>query len=193
MLFGSTRLSTCPYTVCSCLSGLCVLVGMVRWQSCVMLWPSELSWMLILQRNQWNQCCHLESFLLVRERQTLLQSHSMSMHTLWTDTVCYFLPIFTGSTDVVSCSVHGVRDPVTAALHIVLGMSLCSIYVRLSVKFNRSIVQSKNSEKCSWQFCLSQNELLKLLPLSNQLSKSCPRQLWWILPGLGLAISPLLF
>ncbi|KAF0026712.1 hypothetical protein F2P81_021449 [Scophthalmus maximus] len=26
-----------------------------------------------------------------------------------------------GSTDVVSCSVHGVRDPVTAALHIVLG------------------------------------------------------------------------
>ncbi|KAG7220949.1 hypothetical protein INR49_010198 [Caranx melampygus] len=26
-----------------------------------------------------------------------------------------------GSTDVVSCSVHGVRDPVTAALHIILG------------------------------------------------------------------------
>ncbi|XP_077472933.1 ceramide kinase-like protein isoform X2 [Stigmatopora argus] len=26
-----------------------------------------------------------------------------------------------GSTDVISCSVHGVRDPVTAALHIVLG------------------------------------------------------------------------
>ncbi|XP_014908520.1 ceramide kinase-like protein isoform X1 [Poecilia latipinna] len=26
-----------------------------------------------------------------------------------------------GSTDVVSCSVHGVRDPVTAALHVVLG------------------------------------------------------------------------
>ncbi|XP_037344510.2 ceramide kinase-like protein isoform X1 [Pungitius pungitius] len=29
-----------------------------------------------------------------------------------------------GSTDVVSCSVHGVRDPVTAALHIVLGHRL---------------------------------------------------------------------
>lgn len=29
--------------------------------------------------------------------------------------------MFAGSTDVVSCSVHGVRDPVTAALHIVLG------------------------------------------------------------------------
>ncbi|CAB1431560.1 unnamed protein product [Pleuronectes platessa] len=29
-----------------------------------------------------------------------------------------------GSTDVVSCSVHGVRDPVTAALHIVLGRYL---------------------------------------------------------------------
>uniref|UniRef100_A0A3Q2VLR8 Ceramide kinase-like n=1 Tax=Haplochromis burtoni TaxID=8153 RepID=A0A3Q2VLR8_HAPBU len=36
----------------------------------------------------------------------------------------------TGSTDVVSCSVHGVRDPVTAALHIVLGhlqqVDMCS-------------------------------------------------------------------
>lgn len=29
--------------------------------------------------------------------------------------------MFAGSTDVVSCSVHGVRDPVTAALHIILG------------------------------------------------------------------------
>uniref|UniRef100_A0A3B5QIU3 Ceramide kinase-like n=1 Tax=Xiphophorus maculatus TaxID=8083 RepID=A0A3B5QIU3_XIPMA len=36
----------------------------------------------------------------------------------------------TGSTDVVSCSVHGVRDPVTAALHVVLGhlqqVDMCS-------------------------------------------------------------------
>uniref|UniRef100_A0A8C5DDR8 Ceramide kinase-like n=1 Tax=Gouania willdenowi TaxID=441366 RepID=A0A8C5DDR8_GOUWI len=35
-----------------------------------------------------------------------------------------------GSTDVISCSVHGVRDPVTAALHIVLGhlqqVDMCS-------------------------------------------------------------------
>uniref|UniRef100_A0A4W6DHF6 Ceramide kinase-like n=1 Tax=Lates calcarifer TaxID=8187 RepID=A0A4W6DHF6_LATCA len=35
-----------------------------------------------------------------------------------------------GSTDVVSCSVHGVRDPVTATLHIVLGhlqqVDMCS-------------------------------------------------------------------
>uniref|UniRef100_UPI0037E7E14C ceramide kinase-like protein n=1 Tax=Semicossyphus pulcher TaxID=241346 RepID=UPI0037E7E14C len=35
-----------------------------------------------------------------------------------------------GSTDVVSCSVHGVRDPVTAAMHIVLGhkqlVDMCS-------------------------------------------------------------------
>ncbi|XP_070771327.1 ceramide kinase-like protein [Enoplosus armatus] len=35
-----------------------------------------------------------------------------------------------GSTDVVSCSVHGVRDPVTAALHVVLGhlqqVDMCS-------------------------------------------------------------------
>ncbi|XP_044072996.1 ceramide kinase-like protein [Siniperca chuatsi] len=35
-----------------------------------------------------------------------------------------------GSTDVVSCSVHGVRDPVTAALHIILGhlqqVDMCS-------------------------------------------------------------------
>lgn len=28
---------------------------------------------------------------------------------------------FTGSTDVISCSVYGVRDPATAAMHIVLG------------------------------------------------------------------------
>lgn len=33
----------------------------------------------------------------------------------------HHLHIFTGTTDVVSCSVHGVRDPVTAALHIILG------------------------------------------------------------------------
>lgn len=33
----------------------------------------------------------------------------------------HHLPFFTGTTDVVSCSVHGVRDPVTAALHIILG------------------------------------------------------------------------
>ncbi|XP_070694631.1 ceramide kinase-like protein [Pempheris klunzingeri] len=35
-----------------------------------------------------------------------------------------------GSTDVISCSVHGVRDPVTAALHIILGhlqqVDMCS-------------------------------------------------------------------
>uniref|UniRef100_A0A3P8V4W2 Ceramide kinase-like n=1 Tax=Cynoglossus semilaevis TaxID=244447 RepID=A0A3P8V4W2_CYNSE len=45
--------------------------------------------------------------------------------------VCLLLPlIFTGSTDVVSCSVHGVRDPVTAALHVILGhqqqVDMCS-------------------------------------------------------------------
>lgn len=33
---------------------------------------------------------------------------------------CYMVAL-SGSTDVVSCSVHGVRDPVTAALHIILG------------------------------------------------------------------------
>ena len=27
-----------------------------------------------------------------------------------------------GSTDIISCSVHGVRHPITAALHIILGM-----------------------------------------------------------------------
>ncbi|KAM3837952.1 ceramide kinase-like protein, partial [Diretmus argenteus] len=35
-----------------------------------------------------------------------------------------------GSTDIVSCSVHGVRDPVTAAMHIILGhlqqVDMCS-------------------------------------------------------------------
>lgn len=43
-------------------------------------------------------------------------SHIFSFYSL---SVC--LSVSTGSTDVVSCSVHGVRDPVTAALHIVLG------------------------------------------------------------------------
>ncbi|XP_054642841.1 ceramide kinase-like protein isoform X1 [Dunckerocampus dactyliophorus] len=37
-----------------------------------------------------------------------------------------------GSTDVVSCSVHGVRDPVTAAMHIILGhlqqVDMCSFF-----------------------------------------------------------------
>ncbi|XP_061696899.1 ceramide kinase-like protein isoform X2 [Syngnathoides biaculeatus] len=37
-----------------------------------------------------------------------------------------------GSTDVVSCSVHGVRDPVTAAIHIILGhvqhVDMCSFW-----------------------------------------------------------------
>ncbi|KAM9803560.1 ceramide kinase-like protein [Syngnathus typhle] len=36
-----------------------------------------------------------------------------------------------GSTDVISCSVHGVRDPVTAAMHIILGhvqrADMCSL------------------------------------------------------------------
>ncbi|XP_077392702.1 ceramide kinase-like protein isoform X2 [Festucalex cinctus] len=37
-----------------------------------------------------------------------------------------------GSTDTVSCSVHGVRDPVTAAMHIILGhvqqVDMCSLW-----------------------------------------------------------------
>uniref|UniRef100_A0A8C6T740 DAGKc domain-containing protein n=1 Tax=Neogobius melanostomus TaxID=47308 RepID=A0A8C6T740_9GOBI len=37
-----------------------------------------------------------------------------------------------GSTDIVSCSVHGVRDPVTATLHIILGhvqqVDMCSFW-----------------------------------------------------------------
>ncbi|XP_061735386.1 ceramide kinase-like protein isoform X2 [Nerophis ophidion] len=37
-----------------------------------------------------------------------------------------------GSTDVVSCSVHGVRDPATAAMHVVLGhlqpVDMCSFF-----------------------------------------------------------------
>lgn len=54
---------------------------------------------------QKNWCC-LESKGWLRH--ILIFLHSFS--------VC-----FTGSTDVVSCSVHGVRDPATAAMHIVLG------------------------------------------------------------------------
>ena len=112
-----------------CLSGWCVLAVMARWRSCVTLWSSELSWMQTPQRNQWNKCCRWGSFLQVRKREdtpTYRSTHSRSTVCVRYDIVLltFCVSILTGSTDVVSCSVHGVRDPVTAALHIVLGRYL---------------------------------------------------------------------
>lgn len=54
-----------------------------------------------------------------REDTPHIDSPTIHLHSVSLLALC--LSIFTGSTDVVSCSVHGVRDPVTAALHIVLG------------------------------------------------------------------------
>lgn len=59
-------------------------------------------------------------YMYTNIRPTLCRS--TSIHTKRYQTGGFaLLSIFPGSTDVVSCSVHGVRDPVTAALHIVLG------------------------------------------------------------------------
>lgn len=49
------------------------------------------------------------------------ETHISILQYVETDGQGVCLSVFTGSTDVVSCSVHGVRDPVTAALHVVLG------------------------------------------------------------------------
>uniref|UniRef100_A0A3Q2CQX5 Ceramide kinase-like n=1 Tax=Cyprinodon variegatus TaxID=28743 RepID=A0A3Q2CQX5_CYPVA len=62
------------------------------------------------------------------EEDTLHLHNASAEHThSWYNTLKELL---SGSTDVVSCSVHGVRDPVTAALHIVLGhlqqVDMCS-------------------------------------------------------------------
>lgn len=48
-------------------------------------------------------------------------SHRFACYLHPVSLLALYLSVFTGSTDVVSCSVHGVRDPVSAALHIVLG------------------------------------------------------------------------
>lgn len=90
-----------------------------------MPWCSELSWMPTLQWNQWSRCCHLESYRLVIE---LTQKHSEQISAECQKCQFYCLSTSSGSTDVVSCSVHGVRDPVTAALHIVLGESPPSFF-----------------------------------------------------------------
>lgn len=127
------------YSVYPWLSAWCVSAGMGRWPSCVTLWSSEHSWMLILQKNQWNQCCPLESFLLVRHRERDIHLHSLP------ERVFYYHLILTGSTDVVSCSVHGVRDPVTAALHIVLGkLGLLFIGQEASISWTIKHISLKN-------------------------------------------------
>ena len=56
------------WPVSTSLSGWCVSGGTVRWQSCAMLWSSELSWTQILRRVQLDQRCLWGSSLPVRKR-----------------------------------------------------------------------------------------------------------------------------
>ncbi|KAF6733760.1 Ceramide kinase-like protein [Oryzias melastigma] len=105
-----------------------------------------------------------------------------------------------GSTDVVSCSVHGVRDPVTAALHIILGhlqqVDMCSFSpVGQSVHFGFSAMfgfggrSLARAEKRRWMTSSRRREyalvktLAKLRPEECELSflpaKKSRQNLFW--------------
>ncbi|XP_078795814.1 ceramide kinase-like protein isoform X3 [Oryzias latipes] len=105
-----------------------------------------------------------------------------------------------GSTDVVSCSVHGVRDPVTAALHIILGhlqqVDMCSFSpVGQSVHFGFSAMfgfggrSLARAEKKRWMASSRRREyalvktLAKLRPEECELSflpaKKSRQNLFW--------------
>ncbi|KAF7215396.1 ceramide kinase-like protein isoform X2 [Nothobranchius furzeri] len=92
-----------------------------------------------------------------------------------------------GSTDVISCSVHGVRDPVTAALHIVLGhlqqVDMCSfsshgqlVHFGFSAMFGFGGRSLARAEKKRWMSSSRRREyalvktLAKLRPEECQLS-----------------------
>uniref|UniRef100_A0A3P9NA93 Ceramide kinase-like n=2 Tax=Poecilia reticulata TaxID=8081 RepID=A0A3P9NA93_POERE len=104
-----------------------------------------------------------------------------------------------GSTDVVSCSVHGVRDPVTAALHVVLGhlqqVDMCSfssssqlVHFGFSAMFGFGGRSLARAEKKRWMSSSRRREyavvktLARLRPEDCQLSflpaKSSERSLF---------------
>uniref|UniRef100_A0A3P9NAG8 Ceramide kinase-like n=1 Tax=Poecilia reticulata TaxID=8081 RepID=A0A3P9NAG8_POERE len=116
-----------------------------------------------------------------------------------------------GSTDVVSCSVHGVRDPVTAALHVVLGhlqqVDMCSfssssqlVHFGFSAMFGFGGRSLARAEKKRWMSSSRRREyavvktLARLRPEDCQLSflpaKSSERKESWMTnQGLYLSIS----
>uniref|UniRef100_A0A3B3DMJ2 Ceramide kinase-like n=1 Tax=Oryzias melastigma TaxID=30732 RepID=A0A3B3DMJ2_ORYME len=90
----------------------------------------------------------------------------------------------TGSTDVVSCSVHGVRDPVTAALHIILGhlqqVDMCSFSpVGQSVHFGFSAMfgfggrSLARAEKRRWMTSSRRREYALVKTLAKLRPEEC--------------------
>uniref|UniRef100_A0A8C2XR80 Ceramide kinase-like n=1 Tax=Cyclopterus lumpus TaxID=8103 RepID=A0A8C2XR80_CYCLU len=111
-----------------------------------------------------------------------------------------------GSTDVVSCSVHGVRDPVTAALHIVLGhmqqVDMCSfsslgqlVCFGFSAMFGFGGQSLARAEKKRWMPSSRRREyalvktLARLRPEDCQLSFLPGEASWTTNQGLYLSIS----
>uniref|UniRef100_H2M498 Ceramide kinase-like n=1 Tax=Oryzias latipes TaxID=8090 RepID=H2M498_ORYLA len=89
-----------------------------------------------------------------------------------------------GSTDVVSCSVHGVRDPVTAALHIILGhlqqVDMCSFSpVGQSVHFGFSAMfgfggrSLARAEKKRWMASSRRREYALVKTLAKLRPEEC--------------------
>uniref|UniRef100_A0A665WCQ1 Ceramide kinase-like n=1 Tax=Echeneis naucrates TaxID=173247 RepID=A0A665WCQ1_ECHNA len=115
-----------------------------------------------------------------------------------------------GSTDVIPCSVHGVRDPVTAALHIVLGhlqqVDMCSfsslghlVRFGFSAMFGFGGRSLARAEKKRWMSSSRRREyalvktLARLRPEDCQLSflpaKKSTKNLFEHRQGLYLSIS----
>uniref|UniRef100_A0A8D3C2W2 Ceramide kinase-like n=1 Tax=Scophthalmus maximus TaxID=52904 RepID=A0A8D3C2W2_SCOMX len=109
-----------------------------------------------------------------------------------------------GSTDVVSCSVHGVRDPVTAALHIVLGhkqqVDMCSfsslgqlVCFGFSAMFGFGGQSLARAEKKRWMPTSRRREYALVKTLArlrdNQDLDRGPEETWTTNQGLYLNIS----
>lgn len=143
--------SICSDTsLCPPLSGWCVLVEMVRWQSCVTLWFSGLSWMLTLQRNQWNQCCHWGSFLLVRE-----------------DTPSYHLQY-----QSKACRSKLCRNCWTGDVCLSVRPSLQVLQMWFPVRFMESEIQSLQHCTSSWVGSTGSISLVTLAVVVSTFSKS---------------------
>ncbi|XP_034042012.1 ceramide kinase-like protein [Thalassophryne amazonica] len=89
-----------------------------------------------------------------------------------------------GSTDVVSCSVHGVRDPVTAALHIILGhlqkVDMCSFsslgqFIRFgfSAQFGFGGQSLAKAEKKRWMSSSRRQEYAVVKTLAYMRPEEC--------------------
>ncbi|XP_017265653.1 ceramide kinase-like protein [Kryptolebias marmoratus] len=89
-----------------------------------------------------------------------------------------------GSTDVVSCSVHGVRDPVTAAFHIVLGhlqqVDMCSfssyghlVHYGFSAMFGFGGRSLARAEKKRWMLSSRRREYALVKTLARLRPEDC--------------------